>query len=67
VGQIADMTEAELLKLRNFGERSLQELRESLTARGVMWGSVAQPAPEADDEADAAAAVATAEPEVAAP
>ncbi len=67
VGQIADMTEAELLKIRNFGERSLQELRESLTARGVVWGSAEQPAPEADDEADEPAAVATAEPEVAAP
>ena len=68
VGQIADMTEAELLKLRNFGERSLQELRESLTARGVMWGSAEQPEPEAVTEAeDTAAAVATAEPEVAAP
>ena len=67
VGQIADMTEAELLKLRNFGERSLQELRECLTARGVMWGSAEQPAPEAVDEADEAAAVAVAEPEVAAP
>ncbi len=60
VGQIANMTEAELLKLRNFGERSLQELRESLTARGVMWGSVEQPAPEATDS-DEAAAVAAAE------
>ena len=67
VGQIANMTEAELLKLRNFGERSLQELRECLTARGVTWGSAEQPAPEAVDEADEAAAVAAAEPEVAAP
>ena len=68
VGQIADMTEAELLKLRNFGERSLQELRESLTARGVMWGSVERPPPAPVAEADeAAAAVATADPEVAAP
>ena len=69
VGQIADMTEAELLKIRNFGERSLQELRESLTARGVTWGSVEEPAPEPEPEPEAAeaAAVTTAEPEVAAP
>ncbi len=67
VGQIANMTEAELLKLRNFGERSLQELRECLTARGVMWGSVEQPAPEAAEAAEPEVAAPTAEPEVAAP
>lgn len=36
VGEIASMTEGELLALRNFGDRSLQELRERLTGRGVV-------------------------------
>jgi DNA-directed RNA polymerase subunit alpha len=42
LGQLASMTEDDLLHLRNFGEKSLQELREKLAERGVRLG---QPAP----------------------
>ncbi len=46
VGQLASMTEEDLLHLRNFGEKSLQELREKLEERGVRIGPAAphQPA-----------------------
>jgi DNA-directed RNA polymerase subunit alpha len=38
VGQLASMTEDDLLHLRNFGDKSLQELREKLAERGVRIG-----------------------------
>ncbi|MGH2367009.1 MAG: DNA-directed RNA polymerase subunit alpha [Chloroflexota bacterium] len=38
VGQLASMTEDDLLHLRNFGDKSLQELREKLEERGVRIG-----------------------------
>lgn len=38
VGQLASMTEDDLLHLRNFGDKSLQELREKLGERGVRIG-----------------------------
>ncbi|MBI3972438.1 MAG: DNA-directed RNA polymerase subunit alpha [Chloroflexi bacterium] len=38
VGQLASMTEEDLLHLRNFGDKSLQELREKLEERGVRLG-----------------------------
>ena len=38
VGQLASMTEDDLLHLRNFGDKSLQELREKLQERGVILG-----------------------------
>ena len=38
VGQLATMTEEDLLHLRNFGDKSLQELREKLAERGVHIG-----------------------------
>ena len=38
VGQLASMTEEDLLHLRNFGDKSLQELREKLAERGVLLG-----------------------------
>jgi DNA-directed RNA polymerase subunit alpha len=41
VGQLATMTEDDLLHLRNFGDKSLQELREKLGERGVRIGPVA--------------------------
>lgn len=45
VGQLAAMTEDDLLHLRNFGEKSLEELRDKLTERGVNIGPGAnQPA-----------------------
>jgi DNA-directed RNA polymerase subunit alpha len=45
VGQLASMTEDDLLHLRNFGDKSLQELREKLAERGVRIGpSAGEPA-----------------------
>jgi len=38
VGQLASMSEEDLLHLRNFGDKSLQELREKLGERGVILG-----------------------------
>lgn len=38
VGQLASMTEDDLLHLRNFGDKSLQELRDKLEERGVRIG-----------------------------
>jgi DNA-directed RNA polymerase subunit alpha len=38
VGQLASMTEEDLLHLRNFGDKSLQELRDKLAERGVILG-----------------------------
>jgi DNA-directed RNA polymerase subunit alpha len=38
VGQLASMTEDDLLHLRNFGDKSLQELRDKLAERGVRIG-----------------------------
>jgi DNA-directed RNA polymerase subunit alpha len=46
VGQLASMTEDDLLHLRNFGDKSLQELKEKLAERGVRIGpSAGEPAP----------------------
>ncbi len=35
VGEVLEMTDAELVKIRNFGEKSLKELKEKLEARGI--------------------------------
>ena len=35
VGEVLEMPDEELLKIRNFGEKSLTELREKLTERGI--------------------------------
>ena len=35
VGEVLEMADEELLKIRNFGEKSLTELREKLTERGI--------------------------------
>jgi len=40
VGEVLDMTDADLLKIRNFGEKSLHELRDKLVELGV--GSLAE-------------------------
>jgi len=47
VGQLASMTEDDLLHLRNFGDKSLQELKEKLAERGVRIGPApaGEPAP----------------------
>ncbi|CAA9294813.1 MAG: DNA-directed RNA polymerase alpha subunit [uncultured Chloroflexi bacterium] len=44
VGQLASMTEDDLLHLRNFGDKSLNELRDKLAERGVRIGPSAEPA-----------------------
>lgn len=51
VGQILQMSEDELLSLRNFGQKSLDELREKLARHGLIAGG-GEPAPpsEAEDE-----------------
>ncbi|HEU0022518.1 MAG TPA: DNA-directed RNA polymerase subunit alpha [Dehalococcoidia bacterium] len=35
VGEVLEMTDDDLLKIRNFGDRSLEELREKLAERGI--------------------------------
>lgn len=35
VGEVLDMSDDDLLKIRNFGEKSLEELREKLVERGI--------------------------------
>jgi DNA-directed RNA polymerase subunit alpha len=38
VGQLAQKTEAEMLKYRNFGKKSLNEIKDKLTALGLGLG-----------------------------
>ena len=55
VGEVLDMSDDELLKIRNFGDKSLTELREKLAERGITAGGDAS----ADsDTAEAGVAVA---------
>ena len=51
LGEILEMSDEELLKIRNFGEKSLTELREKLAERGI---SLHGP-PTLDEEAEAPA------------
>src|SRR6476469_9971247 len=44
VGQLAMKTEAEMLKYRNFGKKSLNEIKEKLTSLGVSLGMNIDPA-----------------------
>ena len=39
VGELAQKTEAEMLKYRNFGRKSLQEIKEKLAELGIALGS----------------------------
>ncbi|MCX6021052.1 MAG: DNA-directed RNA polymerase subunit alpha [Chloroflexi bacterium] len=48
VGQILDKNEDELLHIRNFGDKSLAELKERLGAMGIAMPSDGEEAPEAD-------------------
>ena len=41
VGEILEMSDEELLKIRNFGEKSLTELREKLSERGISSNRIA--------------------------
>ena len=57
VGEILDRTRAELLRIRNFGDRSLEELDEKLAAVGIYHPEMSQPTngakPAADETAEA--------------
>ena len=44
VGQLAMKTEAEMLKYRNFGKKSLNEIKEKLTSLGLSLGMNIDPA-----------------------
>ncbi len=67
VGQVLEMSEEDLLSVRNFGRKSLDELKERLQARGFIEGSrLAASAAEAEAApaaGQAAEAVVAAEPE----
>lgn len=52
VGEVLVMSDAELLKIRNFGEKSLLEVRERLNERGI-----APPDQEADEGQESSAAL----------
>lgn len=43
VGELAQKTEAEMLKYRNFGRKSLQEIKEKLAELGIALGSKFEP------------------------
>jgi DNA-directed RNA polymerase subunit alpha len=43
VGQLAMKTEQEMLKYRNFGKKSLNEIKEKLAALGLNLGSTFEP------------------------
>ena len=45
VGEVLEMPDDELLKIRNFGEKSLTELREKLTERGITPPQNGSPVP----------------------
>src|SRR5205823_4978138 len=56
VGQLLQMSEDELLGLRNFGQKSLVELHEKLASRGIMTpddGATSRAAAAADEEEEA--------------
>lgn len=63
VGQVLEMSESELLNVRNFGQKSLDELRQRLVTRGYIVGPVSpatettsenEPTAEEDGESDEA-------------
>ncbi|MBI4298383.1 MAG: DNA-directed RNA polymerase subunit alpha [Chloroflexi bacterium] len=58
VGEVLERSSSELLKVRNFGEKSLSELYSKLTEIGVL------PQPSEEEEAEAVATPATAEREL---
>ena len=68
VGQVLETSDDELLKIRNFGEKSLTELREKLTERGITspqseWPVAALPQGAPEGEIDVAEAVSSLSPE----
>ena len=52
VGQVLEMTEDDLLGVRNFGKKSLDELRERLGSRGLLEHSKLKAEEELSDEMD---------------
>jgi DNA-directed RNA polymerase subunit alpha len=50
VGQLLQMTEEELLGLRNFGQKSLQELHEKLAERGILPAEEGAPSRRAGED-----------------
>ncbi len=52
VGDLTQVTEQELLGSKNFGETSLDEIRDMLTARGLRIGQFAHEAREAEEKVD---------------
>lgn len=54
VGQVLQMTQEDLLGVRNFGRKSLDELRERLQARGLLENSRLAPTEEEEAEAEEA-------------
>jgi DNA-directed RNA polymerase subunit alpha len=61
VGQLAMKTEAEMLKYRNFGKKSLNEIKEKLSTLGLTLGMTFESDTLEAPKEDPAAAVATAE------
>jgi DNA-directed RNA polymerase subunit alpha len=53
VGQVQEMTEDDLLGVRNFGRKSLDELREKLETRGYLAGSRLEESPSEAESAEA--------------
>src|SRR5437879_3075258 len=54
VGQLVALREEDLLSLRNFGRKSLDEIEETLVQRGLRLGSPAPQCPHSRNPADAA-------------
>jgi DNA-directed RNA polymerase subunit alpha len=50
VGEILEMSDQELLKIRNFGQKPLEELRNKLAQKGITRRSEEEP--KLDDEED---------------
>ncbi len=62
VGQLAMKTEQEMLKYRNFGKKSLNEIKEKLTGLGLALGMTFEPGLLENPKEDAAAAAPAAKP-----
>lgn len=55
LGDLLNITEAELLSYKNFGETSLKEIKVILETKGLSLGSLSNQAPELDDNENYAA------------
>lgn len=63
VGEVLEKTDEELLALKNFGEKSLRELKEQLAALGLLPGAEAEKGAEAQAEEQPSPAESTPEAE----